>query len=535
LAALPFHQDPALRAWQRRALGGLDGWTGGPYLLAAAPGAGKTRPSLALARELLRRGAVRRIAVVSPTGPLTRQWARAAGDQGLQLLPDAPELATTRDFHGVSVTYARVAADPGAFARACCERTLVVADEAHHLGDDLSWGGGFRRAFGATAWWLLLSGTPFRSDDMAIPGVTYDDGVAVPDFAYTYGEAIRDGVCRRVAFVPYDGVLRWRSGDDVVEAGFADELSARERGRRYRTAISAHLADGLPRILAAAHERLLAVRAGGHRDAGGLAIAADGEHAQRVRDALERVTGRRPTMVLHAESGAARKLERFTHSREEWIVAVNMVSEGVDIPRLRVGVYATAARTALAFRQIVGRFVRTAGGTPGGLSYLFLPADPTLARYAAEVETELRQAARPRAELDEPLDEREAVARERSEPGERIEWEPLLADVAPQLTLFGGPEAATAASAAAVAVPKPATPPAGDAAAIPLYARREALRKRRHELVSELRRMTGEGHAPINARLNRLTGVARVEEASVEQLERSISLLLDELTAASRR
>ena len=39
-----------------------------------------------------------------------------------------------------------------------------------------------------------------------------------------------------------------------------------------------------------------------------------------------------------------------------------MVSEGVDIPRLRVGVYATAAKTPLIFRQIVGRFVRTLAG-----------------------------------------------------------------------------------------------------------------------------------------------------------------------------
>ena len=74
--------DPSLRAWQRRALGAAEGWRSGPFLIAAAPGAGKTRPSLVLARELLRRGEIDRVAIVCPTAPLTRQWAAAAARPG---------------------------------------------------------------------------------------------------------------------------------------------------------------------------------------------------------------------------------------------------------------------------------------------------------------------------------------------------------------------------------------------------------------------------------------------------------------------
>jgi superfamily II DNA or RNA helicase len=512
--------DPSLRAWQRRALAGLAGWSEGPFLLAAAPGAGKTRPALVLARELLRRGAVRRVAVVCPTSPLTRQWAEAAGALGIELLPDAPELATTRDFQGVTLTYARVASAPAAYARSCSPDTLVIADEAHHLGDDLSWGAGFTQAFGATRRWLLLSGTPFRSDDMAIPGVRYEDGVAEPDFAYTYGQAIADGVCRRVAFVPYDGVLQWQNGDEVVEASFAEHLTGRDAGRRYRTAISARLADGLPRILAAAHHKLREVRADGHRDAGGLAIAADGEHAREVRDALARITGRRPTMVLHTEAGAARKLAAFRRSADEWIVAVNMVSEGVDIPRLRVGVYATAARTPLIFRQIVGRFVRTAGAAAGELSYLYLPADRTLQAYANEIEDEVRHVLR--VSEDDATEDR--PERRQSEPGEDLEFTPLLADVAPQMTLFGAPDA--------VPIVVPTLPAETET---PLYVRREALRKQRHELVSSLSRRTRRTHADINGEINRALGIARVQDASLEELERSVELLLDRLTGRASR
>jgi superfamily II DNA or RNA helicase len=325
-----------LRAWQQRALARLESWDGAPFLISAAPGAGKTIPSLVLARELMRAGTVRRVVVVCPTTPLTRQWAEAAARLGVHLAPDAPELRPPPDFAGVAVTYARVAASAARWAPQCTDRTLVIADEAHHLGDELAWGEGFARAFGATTRWLLLSGTPFRSDQVAIPGVRYVDGIAEPDVSYTYADAVRDGICRPVAFIPYDGTLSWRSGDDVVEASFSDVLTGREAGRRYRTAISTELADGLPRILHAAHERLGQVRAGGHRDAGGLVVAADGAHARRVARALREVTGEAPVVVLHDEARSAARLRAFRDGRERWLVAVNMVSEGVDIPRLRV-------------------------------------------------------------------------------------------------------------------------------------------------------------------------------------------------------
>ncbi|MGI8731230.1 MAG: DEAD/DEAH box helicase, partial [Solirubrobacteraceae bacterium] len=161
----------ALRSWQESALQRLSSWREGPFLLSAAPGAGKTIPSLVYARGLLRAGVVRRVHVICPTTPLTRQWAEAAGRLGAQLAPDADELQPPRGFAGIVATYARVAQSAGRWASQCGERTLVIADECHHLGDDLAWGEGFTRAFAATSRWLLLSGTPFRSDQCAIAGV----------------------------------------------------------------------------------------------------------------------------------------------------------------------------------------------------------------------------------------------------------------------------------------------------------------------------------------------------------------------------
>lgn len=562
LNALPTQTTPtpvtSLRAWQHHALERLAGWREGPFLISAAPGAGKTRPALELARRLLASGEARRVVALCPTTPLTRQWARAAAALGVQLQPDASGPRPTRGFDGVSVTYARVASAPAVWANEVGPNTLVIVDEAHHLGEDLTWGSSFTRAFADVPRWLLLSGTPFRSDATPIPGVRYDrDGLAVPDVSYTYAQAVADGVCRPVAFVTFDGSLSWRSGEEVIESTFDTVLSPREAGRRYRTAISTELPDGLPRIVGEAHARLSELRAGSHPDAGGLAVAADASHAREVARLLHEATGRAPVVVLHTDADAPRSLTRFADSREPWIVAVNMVSEGVDIPRLRVGVYATAARTPLMFRQIVGRFVRTIPGRPFEPSWVYLPAEQTLRRHAAEIQTELRHALRSAAPQDEDgFDQRERRATERSPAAELI---PLSADLTEQMTLFGTADSSAhglspvpahglspapdhpapdhglgAARSASPPPPPPSLAQPAPAQPVPAFERRENLRRERSQLVAELHRRDGRSHREINAWLNRALGIERVQDASIKQLERSVEMLARELTRASR-
>jgi superfamily II DNA or RNA helicase len=531
-----------LRQWQQEALARMENWSEGSFLIAAAPGAGKTRPALEFARRELARGAANGVVIAAPTAPLTRQWARAAHQLGLELVPDAASPRPPAGFHGVVVTYARIAKAPRRWAAATHPGTLLVADETHHLGEELAWGESFATAFAHARRWLLLSGTPFRSDATPIPGVSYDaDGMAEPDFSYTYADAVRDGVCRPVAFVAYDGMLSWRSGEDVIESSFETVLSTREASRRYRTAISTELPDGLPRILREADDRLRALRSAGHADAAGLVVAADSDHARQIAKTLREATGRVPVVVLHADPRSAARLAEFTTSRDPWIVAVNMVSEGVDIPRLRVGVYATAAKTALIFRQIVGRFVRTVAGRPAEPSWLYVPADPVLRDHAATIEHEVRVSLRrPGEDLGEELERLERRETERTDP---VLFEPLAADVAPQLTLFGpAPTAAPASSvlaafalpAAVPAAPFAPTAPGGPAAKVPMpaaprsvpaYERRIRLRNERRRLVADITRRHGTSHREINAWVNREVGITSVDKATLEDLERSVALL----------
>ncbi len=186
-----------------------------------------------------------------------------------------------------------------------------------------------------------------------------------------------------------------------------------------------------------AQQRLASLRGSSHKDAGGLVVAADSEHARRIAKIL-RDHGEDPITVLHTDPGAHKKLAAFRESDRAWIVAVNMVSEGVDIPRLRVGVYAAAAKTPLIFRQVVGRFVRVIPGRPPtDRSWLYIPADPRLRQHATDVEGDLRHILIPQepgdgSELDEPEERR------RGELTEKRDFRPVLADVQAQMDLFAG-------------------------------------------------------------------------------------------------
>ena len=104
-------------------------------------------------------------------------------------------------------------------------------------------------------------------------------------------------------------------------------------------------------------------------------------------------------VVLSDDKTASKKISSFAASDDRWMVAVRMVSEGVDIPRLAVGVYATSVSTALFFAQAVGRFVRP---RQGEIASVFLPSVPVLLSYAAELEAERDHVLRhPGGESDE--------------------------------------------------------------------------------------------------------------------------------------
>ncbi|MGK9271277.1 DEAD/DEAH box helicase [Williamsia muralis] len=384
----------SLRTWQRRALTKYLSAAPRDFLAVATPGAGKTTFGLRIATELLTDRTVDQVTVVAPTEHLKHQWAAAAARAGIALDSRFSNSTgqTSSDFQGVVVTYAQVAAHPARHrVRTENRRTLVILDEIHHGGDAKSWGDAIREAFSDATRRLALTGTPFRSDDSPIPFINYEPepgggARSVADYVYGYSDALADGVVRPVVFLAYSGEASWRNNaGEEFTARLGEPLSAEHTARAWRTALDPH-GDWIPAVLQAAHTRLRQLRKSGMPDAGGLVIASDQTVARDYAELLQAITGKAPTVVLSDDPKSSSRIAEFGDSDDEWMVAVRMVSEGVDVPRLAVGVYATSASTPLYFAQAIGRFVRSR--RPGENASVFLPSVPVLLQLASQLEAQ---------------------------------------------------------------------------------------------------------------------------------------------------
>ena len=575
----------SLRPWQRAAFdlfttGGAprpDGSIQQDFLAVATPGAGKTTFALTCARAALAEQS-RPLIVVAPTSHLKTQWSLAAHRLGLELDPHwSPGDGLARDVHGLVTTYQQVATGSAAAKLAGLSADgFVILDEVHHAGHDKAWGDGIRSAFGHAHRRLSLSGTPFRSDAVQIPFVRYDatgDGdLAHADYTYGYADALRDGgVVRPVYFPRVDGDMEWTTATgDVVSASFHDELTRDQSSMRLRTALSLE-GEWMPSVLAKAVQQLRGIRTaspedGGQRDAGGLVIASDREHAHGIVRLLRDRFGVPADVVVSDDPGASKKIADFSTNDRPWLVAVRMVSEGVDIPRLRVGVFATTTSTELFFRQAIGRFVRWQAGRARQQAYVYIPDDPRLRAHAFSIAEARRHVLRPPTSTDDS---------ELRHEGELDDQQ--VRDDAEQLALFsefsvvhahatdisihtvdadggviagdgaghatvrfeptydtGGPPAFDDepdppepffASDPELRIELPDVPTAAGmvpTGALSIAELKDDLRARNAHLAKRLVDVTGWSHSKVQAEMNRKAGVSRVASATNEQLARRL-------------
>ena len=557
----------ALRAWQAEALDAYFEREPRDFLASATPGAGKTTFALRLATELIARREVDRITVVAPTEHLKRQWAEAAHRVGIRLDPAYAngQAFGGRRFHGIAVTYAQVAVRP-LLHRTITEsaRTLVILDEIHHGGDALSWGDAIRDAFGPATRRLSLTGTPFRSDTAPIPFVCYapdNKGIrtSITDYNYGYGRALADGVVRPVIFMAYAGKMRWRTKmGDEMEARLGEGDTKDVTSQAWRTALDPG-GDWIQAVLKAANRRLSEVR---HSvpDAGGLVIATDQTTARAYAKVLHGLTGEVPTVVLSDEKQSSERIDVFSKGEQRWMVAVRMVSEGVDVPRLAVGVYATSASTPLYFAQAIGRFVRTR--RRGETATVFLPSVPNLMALASSLELERDHALDRETQDDGLLDDGLLNDENREEKTsddllqDEFTWEALESDANFDKVLYEGGEFGFAADPESdeeldfIGIPGLLEPdqvrellkqrqarqskrsgdrqkalPEEERDAPALFRTLKEQRTLLNSLVGIRAKMTGEPHGLIHAELRRVLGGPAVAQATVTQLQARIDYL----------
>ncbi|UOQ89239.1 DEAD/DEAH box helicase [Agromyces endophyticus] len=572
-----------LRAWQAEALEQYLAELPRDFLAAATPGAGKTTFALRLAAELRSRRIIDRFTVVAPTDHLKRQWADAAARVGIRLDPGFRNAhgRSARHYHGVAVTYAQVAMRPALHRELTLSgRTLVILDEVHHGGDTLSWGDAIREAFEPATKRLSLTGTPFRSDTAPIPFVEYAPdakGVRLSqtDYDYGYGRALADGVVRPVMFMVYAGHMRWRTkAGDEMEAKLGEDNTKDITSSAWRTALEP-TGEWIPAVLQAADRRLTEVR---HSipDAGGLVLATDQTVARAYAEILEKICGEPVTVVLSDDKEASSRIEEFSANERRWMVAVRMVSEGVDVPRLAVGVYATSSSTPLFFAQAIGRFVRAR--RRGETASVFLPNVPVLMALASELERARDHALDRRdgdAGDDPGLDDGllESANREdkaSDELADEFTWQAIASDASFDRVVFDGTEFGTLAEPGSdeefdfIGIPGLLEPEQvsellrhrqarqarrqsdrrrhaastdggdgeGETAAEPvaLYRTLKEQRSLLNSLVGLYARQNGQAHSMVHAELRRACGGPEVAQATVTQLQARIELLRKRLS-----
>lgn len=538
--------ERSLLRWQQTVQGNYLATLQRDYLLVAVPGAGKTFWAIHTAKHLLRNNRIERIAIVVPTTHVKGQWARTAHELGINIEFDYRNRdgAWPPDADGVVMTYSQMDAQPALHGYHVAQRpTLVILDEVHHLEDDASWGKHAQESFDMAAYRIHLSGTPWNANGQ-IPWVRYGpDGRVIPDFTYTYQESLEDRVNCDVFFPKIGAKVEWDWDGDRFIHNLGDNMSESDRARALRTVLSPFKSDYIRQTFVKADEELTSIRQGGQDRAGGMIITETTKHADAIADLIaDKIHKPRPTVITSAEPGAAHALKSFTNSTDRWIVSVRMVSEGVDIPRLRVLLYATNYTTQLFFRQAVGRIIR--GPEPPAV--VFLPADPKLLTWASEIKKERIQALQQAQELADtdtagksrnldPASQSFApVSGETFDAGvihaEMDVTQPEIDHVTELIRGVGAqPDLRTATTLAKVLRAQGAAPitvPTVAQTASPLQSeRKEALRKIMGKMIASHCFQTGADHKLVNAQLNQALGVRSVRDCTEEQLRQRYELL----------
>jgi len=408
----------ALRPWQQSALTKALRWLvekgeDRHFLINAAPGAGKTIAACTIAKNLIDMDTIDRVIVIAPRVEVVNQWTRDFKTITGRFMGKIAGAETTIEYD-VAATWAAVQNLQDAFQAVCANsRVLVICDEHHHAAVSAAWGSSADSAFAAAKYVLVLTGTPIRSDKKESVWLAYDDEGAIhhpEDGTYTlsYGDAVDLGYCRPATFHRHEGRFNvdLEDGSHVVvsskePAELTPELKRIPGLQRalnfYKLACAPQYeadnrtprADGYQgTMLDWASAKLTDLR---YRmpNAGGLVITPSITMAEYMVKLIEKIEGETPTLVHSNMPNPENKIEGFRHTDKRWIVSVAMITEGVDIARLRVLIYLPSALTELAFRQAIGRVVRNFGEDDDTRAYVVMPSFDTLEEYARRVEEEM--------------------------------------------------------------------------------------------------------------------------------------------------
>ena len=366
------------------------------FMLEACPGAGKSAGSGMMARTLRDQGIDHIIAIVPSTtirAGVSRAWQELfdfrVRDELLRRtdrMPSPPWAldATVTTYHEIANTEVPLRAlrswhnDGWKFA--------VIFDEVHHAQDTASWGARVKEIADLAERVIVMTGTPFRTDGQPIALLEYVNGIAESDFLYSYREGVKDQVVRPIVCRYFDGRVLLSDRDrGAYEKGITDvsELEVRAAARRFFDSRGPVMEE----LVAQVASDLQATRLE-FPDAAALFVVRPGRageevrHVHAVANLIRRITHEKPVVVTYDRPDAAAKIEAFKKDRHPFIVAVNMVSEGTDIPRIRKVAFMRYTDSEMLFRQIAGRSMRVTHPGHHDPGTLYVPRFPKMVQFA---------------------------------------------------------------------------------------------------------------------------------------------------------
>ena len=413
-----------LRPWQESAINKAINWLvvkkeDKRFLINAAPGAGKTICAAMLAKNLIDASEIQRVIVIAPRREVVKQWK-----DEFKIVTNRAMLIETGGSEDLGLdlcsTWNSVENNLPLFQKVCNKfKTLVICDEHHHAAINAVWGNSAINSFNNAKYVVVLTGTPIRTDGKAPVWFSYsEDGSRLShsqegSYTLTYGEAVDLKYCRPVFFHRHEGkfTVVLKDGDEPIAISGKDGVNINENKhkRNFVKAIQKSLdfytlarspqykKDQKTPDLNSYQASMLQWGISKLEDtkdrlpnAGGLVIAPNIIVAEYMSVLLEMLTNKKPILVHSKTKNTEEKIDAFRHSNKDWLVSVAMISEGVDIKRLRVLIYLPNAQTELSFRQAIGRIVRSMGPEDDSRGYVVMPTHNIFEEYARRVEGEMK-------------------------------------------------------------------------------------------------------------------------------------------------
>jgi superfamily II DNA or RNA helicase len=413
-----------LRPWQESAKNKALNWflhekLDKRFLINAAPGSGKTICAAVIANKLIELEEIERVIIIAPRKEIVKQWK-----EEFRTITSRSMIVVTgrNDDVGLDLcaTWNSIQNNTMLFADICNNfKTLVICDEHHHAAVNAVWGSGAEKAFAQSKYVIVLTGTPIRTDGSEPVWFSYSsDGGKLTHpqegtYSLTYGEAVDLKYCRPIFFHRHEGKFKVRlkeddnellvSGTDGVQVSENNLnkslIKSLEKSFDFYTLARSpqYLSDGKTPDLNSYQSTMiewgikkLTITKNRLPNAGGLIIAPNIKVAEYMAKILEKLTNEKPIIVHSKTPNTEDRIEAFRYSKKDWLVSVAMISEGVDIKRLRVLIYLPNPQTELAFRQAVGRVVRNHDREDDSRAYVIMPTHNIFEEYARRVEREMQ-------------------------------------------------------------------------------------------------------------------------------------------------